>query len=134
LDHRPAELVDAFPTILEVAGIPAISGKPGINLLGPATRKASFAEVSDQLTTVAFMWRTDALKLILSFPKQAVLKGTVQLADVTDGELYDLKSDPKEWRNLYAMPEAATHRQRLSRELIDHLNTVALKPVKMEAQ
>lgn len=134
LDHRPAELVDAFPTILEVAGIPSISGKPGINLLGPATRKASFAEVSDQLTTVAFMWRTDALKLILSFPKQAVLKGTVQLADVTDGELYDLKSDPKEWRNLYAMPEAGTHRQQLSRELIDHLNAVALKPVKMEAQ
>jgi hypothetical protein len=73
------------------------------------------------------MWRTRERKLILTFPKPQVQQGTVQLTDVVAGELYDLQTDPKEWQNLYAKDESRAAREQLSRELIAHLNEVALK-------
>lgn len=130
VDHRPAEEVDIYPTLAALAGIPNNTGKPGENLLGPSARKAGFCEYSDRPEKVAFMWRTAECKLILSFPKAVVRKGTVQMADVVAGEMYDLKADPKEWQNIYAKAEAGAQRERMSRELIVHLNSVALKPAK----
>lgn len=130
MDHRMAEEVDLYPTIAALAGIPLPGGKPGENLLDVSARKAGFCEYSDRPGVVAFMWRTSTHKLILSFPKAVVRTGHVQPADVTAGELYDLKADPKEWRNLYATAEASTRRGQLSRELIDHLNAGTLKQMK----
>jgi arylsulfatase A-like enzyme len=127
LDHRMAEEVDIYPTIARIAGIPEIHGKPGENLLGPSARKAGFCEYSDRPAGVAFMWRTRERKLILTFPKEVVGQGAVQLADITAGEFYDLKADPKEWHNLYAQAESRTVREQMSRDLIAHLNEVALK-------
>ena len=127
VDHRPAEGVDLFPTILEAAGISRIGGKPGESLLGPATRKAGFCEFNDQPATVSFMWRTSERKLILTFSKECVAKGVVGSSDVVAGELYDLKADAREWHNLYGKDESRAERDRMSRELIVHLNDVALR-------
>jgi arylsulfatase A-like enzyme len=130
VDHRMAEEVDLYPTLAKLAGIPPLPNKPGENLLAPSSRKAGFCEYSDRPDGVAFMWRTRERKLILSFPKQQVQQGSVQLTDVVAGELYDLQTDPKEWQNLYAKDESRAAREQLSRELIAHLNEVALKPMK----
>jgi arylsulfatase A-like enzyme len=127
IDHRMAEEVDIYPTIARIAGIPEIHDKPGENLLGPSARKAGFCEYSDRPAGVAFMWRTRERKLILTFPKEVVGQGAVQLADITAGEFYNLKADPKEWHNLYAQAESRTVREQMSRDLIAHLNEVALK-------
>jgi|GEM_PF-405492 len=129
-DHRMAEQVDIYPTLAAIAGLPAISGKPGENLLSPSVRKATFCEYSDRPAKVAFMWRTSERKLILTFPKTCVEKGSVSLADVTAGEFYDLKADPKEWKNLYSTAEFKADQERMATELVAHLNTVALKKAK----
>ena len=127
VDHRLAEEVDLYPTIARIAGVSNIKGKPGENLLGPSARKGGFCEYSDRPGKVAFMWRTSERKLILSFPKDVVGQGRVQAADVLAGELYDLTADPKEWHNLYGNAESLAVREQMSKELIAHLNEVALK-------
>lgn len=127
LDHRPAESVDILPTILAQAGIPKAEGKPGENLLAPCSRKAAFCEFNDQPSTISFMWRTPQHKLILTFSKDCLRKGAVRLEDVTAGELYDLRTDSQEWNNLYAKQEHRAERERMSEELVSHLNRVALR-------
>ena len=80
------------------------------------------------------MWRTSERKLILTFPKTCIQKGSVSLADVIAGEFYDLKSDPKEWKNLYAKDEFKADQERMASELVSHLNNVALKKVSSSIQ
>ena len=127
LDHRMAEEIDIYPTIAKIAGIPDIRGKPGESLLEKSTRKAGFCEYSDRPGVVAFMARTSQRKLILSFSKEVVARGIVQASDITAGEFYDLKADPKEWDNLYAQSASLRERDEMTRDLIAHLNEVALK-------
>jgi len=126
-DHRPAELVDIVPTILEVAGIQGVSGKVGRSLLQTSTRKAAFCSFYDQPATAWFMWRTAEHKLILGLPKKRVQNGSARLEDVTAGELYDLKADPQEWHNFYTQPEYRVMRDEMSRGLLAYLNAVVLK-------
>ena len=73
------------------------------------------------------MWRTAEHKLILGLPKERLRSGSARPEDVTAGELYDLKADPQEWHNLYTQPEHRVVRDEMSRDLLTHLNTVALK-------
>lgn len=126
-DHRPAELVDIVPTILQVAGIPKVSGKVGQSLLEANKRTAAFCSFYDPPATAWFMWRTAEYKLILGFPKERIRNGSARPEDVTGGELYDLKADPKEWHNVYSRMEYRTVRDRMSQDLLSHLRTVALK-------
>jgi arylsulfatase A-like enzyme len=132
IDHRPAEEVDLYPTLAAIAGLPKISGKPGENLLGPSSRKASFCEYSDRPGIVSFMWRTSERKLILTFPKDSLQKASLELADVTAGEFYNLTTDVREWQNLYGKPECRSARDRMSVELLAHLNGVALKKATLQ--
>ena len=127
VDHRPAELVDVLPTILQAAGQPRIAGKPGEDLLGPSARRASFCEFNDQPGTVSFMWRTERRKLILTFPKEAIQDGAVPRERVKAGEFYDLRVDPQEWNNLYDRAERRAERERMTAELFAHLNGGALR-------
>jgi arylsulfatase A-like enzyme len=127
LDHRPAELVDVLPTIMAAASVPKVGGKPGLNLLGTAIRKASFCQFNDQAGTVSFMWRTLTNKLILTFPKPAITNGTAKQADVKAGEFYDLKADAKEWNNLYDKTAYRALRDTMCAELMEHLNDGALR-------
>ena len=75
------------------------------------------------------MWRTAEHKLILSFPKDNIGQSAVQAGAVSAGELYDLQADPKEWHNLYGAAAASKVRAQMTRELVAHLNNVALKKV-----
>ena len=129
-DHRMTEEVDIYPTIAAVAGITNLTAKPGENLLRPSARKAGFCEYSDRPNKVSFMWRTADRKLILSFPKDDIVKGAVQAGGVIAGELYDLKADPKEWHNLYGDAAWLKARDEMTRELATHINNVALKTAK----
>ena len=106
-DHRPAELVDLYPTILEAAGIETGARTVGLNLMGKKTREASFSALHARQHEAAFMWRTARYKLILRMKRNADDDASRYSAnDVIGGEFYDLRKDPQEWYDLYADPDA----------------------------
>jgi len=106
-DHRPAELVDLYPTILKAAGI-KIPGHPvGLNLLGQEKRQGSFCALHERRDEAAFMWRTPHYKLILRMKRNADdAASQYSRDDIIGGEFYDLRRDPQEWHDLYCDEEA----------------------------
>lgn len=130
IDHRPTELVDIVPTLLEVAGASAEQTLPGISLLGASGRKGSFCEFHgsgyERLQSApAYMWRSKEWKLILYLAGKAA--DAAFRVDQVKGELYDLGKDPQEWGNLYDMPDYAGIREELTRQLLMHLASVWAK-------
>ncbi len=104
-DPRPAELVDLYPTLLRAAGIQVPKTAAGLDLLGGATRPASFAALHERMGEAAFMWRTAAHKLILVMKRRADAS-QYTAADILGGEFYDLTNDAREWNDLYTSPGA----------------------------
>ena len=111
VDERPAELVDILPTIAKTAGVTLPANLPGLDLLGEKKHAASFCEFHDA-DGPAWMWRTPEWKLIF-FTDRRRTPGHEEIR----GELYDLKNDPHEWRNLYAAEAHAALRERLKTQL-----------------
>ena len=120
IDHRSAELVDVLSTILRVAGLENDNSKPGRDLLGPVVKFATFCEFHNQPKTAAYMWRNSDYKLILCMDKSHIKDG-FDHTDIVTGELYDLNKDPKEWNNIFDDEKYAAVRQKMSSELIRHL-------------
>ena len=85
---RPAELLDMYPTLVEAAGLPAKNGLDGHSLV-PQLKDASAPREWPAITTHnhdnhgirSERWRF------------------IQYADGSE-ELYDMKADPNEWKNL----------------------------------
>lgn len=122
-DDRYAELVDVVPTLLQIAGQTAPE-LPGSSLLDEPARAGCFAEMhgsgyEERQTAPAYMWRTREWKLILHLPGEAA--GATARIDEARGELYDLRTDPHEYDNLYEDPGHLPVRERLTRELLMHL-------------
>jgi len=69
-----------------------------------------------------YMWRTAEWKLILYLPGR--LDGAAAQALRAKGELYNLKDDPHEWKNLYSDKKYAAVREQMKTELLMHLACV----------
>ena len=119
-DHRPAELVDLYPTILKTANI-NIPGNPvGLNLLGGEKRPASFCGLHERKEEAAFMWRTKNHKLILRMKRNADDDASKYTSDdIIGGEFYDLRKDRQEWNDLYSSKNPIV--KRMTKELLGHL-------------
>lgn len=91
-DH-PAELLDMYPTLLELCGLPAQPGLEGVSLV-PQLRDAAARRERPAITThnpgnhsvVSDRWRY------------------IRYADGSE-ELYEIRSDPSEWLNLADDPQ-----------------------------
>ncbi len=118
IDHRPAELVDLYPTLTKVAGTKHQFNAPGLDLLSDQKRKGSFCEFHDS-GAPAYMWRTEKWKLIL-FSDQPMEQAKSSTQPMK-GELYDLENDPHEWKNLYHDEKYQKLREQLKTELIEHM-------------
>lgn len=118
VDERPAELVDVLPTIAQAAQGRIPAELPGLDLLGDKKHAASFCELNEA-DAPAYMWRTPGWKLIL-FTDRHASGGARQR-----GELYDLKSDPHEWRNLYTNETHTAIREQLKTQLLHHLVAIS---------
>lgn len=107
---RPAELLDIYPTLLELAGLPARDNLEGHSLV-PQLKDASAPRPWPAITTHNqgnHAIRDEAWRYI-------------RYADGSE-ELYDLASDPNEWTNLAGEPEHAAKKAELRAWLpkIDH--------------
>lgn len=118
IDNRPAELVDLYPTLVKAAGTKQQFASPGLDLLSDQIRKGSFCEYHDS-GAPAWMWRTKKWKLIL-FSDQSTHTAKSS-KEPFKGELYDLESDPHEWKNLYDSKAYQKIREQLKTELLEHL-------------
>ena len=125
-DGRPAELTDLVPTLMKAAGIAPDPRLPGSDLLSPCSRRGQFSEFhggggEKTQTAPSWMWRGDRYKLILF--RDGVITDDTPLR----GELYDLKSDPHEWYNLFDDPACADIKTQLLLELINRISTAFAK-------
>lgn len=86
--ERPAELLDIYPTLVELAGLPAAEGLEGMSLvaqlrdaMAPRERPAITTHNRGNHGIRSERWRY------------------IRYADGSE-ELYDMQSDPREWHNL----------------------------------
>lgn len=106
---EPVELVDLFPTITDLLGIPSPAELQGESLVpmikgeGTTSHKAIYAE-----SGAVKMLRGKRFKLV-HYPQQEY------------GELYDIQEDPLEMHNLYDDPAYAHIRAELQIALLDRL-------------
>ncbi len=123
-NHRPAELVDVYPTLLQAAGLDLPAKVAGKNLMVPdPLRPAGFCGLHERPGEAAFMWRTKDHKLILCFGRKPDAS-TYSASDITGGEFYDLNEDPEEWNNLYNAETYQAIRDKMTEELLSHLSTL----------
>lgn len=112
----PVGQVDLAPTFCEIAGVEKPEWMEGQALPADAraaqTRQAVFTEWDSEFGGVSISLRTlhrDGWTI--------TAYGRSSLYDGDEGELYDLKNDPLQWRNLWDDPSAAG----LKRELLEDL-------------
>ena len=102
---RPAELLDVFPTLLEMSGRPPRNDLEGHSLV-PQLKDAAASRPWPAITTHNHdnhTIRTERWRYI-------------RYADGSE-ELYDEQADPNEWRNLAADPKWAEAKQEMARWL-----------------
>ena len=92
---RPAELLDMYPTLVELCGLPAKAGLEGHSLM-PQLENAAAARDRPAITTH-------------NHDNHGVRSENWRYIRYADGsqELYDMRSDPNEWYNLAGKPEYA---------------------------
>jgi choline-sulfatase len=85
---RPAELLDLYPTLIELCGLPARDGLEGHSLL-PQLKDGNAARPWPAITTH-------------NHDNHSIRSERWRYIVYADGseELYDLRNDPNEWRNL----------------------------------
>jgi arylsulfatase A-like enzyme len=116
--RRPVELLDIFPTLLELAAFPSRNDLEGHSLV-PLLKNASAPREWPAITTHNHdnhSVRTERWRYI-------------RYADSSE-ELYDVQADANEWRNLASNPETAAIRK----ELAGWLPSVSQKPAPGSAQ
>jgi arylsulfatase A len=117
----PASSIDVFPTVLEVCGVTADAKPDGVSLL-------TALEGQQQSVRRPLFWHYPHYANQGSRPGGAVRDGNLKLIEFTDTgrrELYDLKADPSESRNLAA--EKAEQVKELAEMLAGWRKTVAAK-------
>ena len=90
--HRPAELLDIYPTLVELLGLPEKDGLEGISL-APQLRDADAPRERPAITTH-------------NHDNHGVRSERWRYIRYADGseELYDMEADPDEWHNLAGDP------------------------------
>ncbi len=102
----PVQLVDVYPTILEIAGGSPAEGLPGSSLLALPADGAPRRIVAETFyPRLHYGWSDLA----------SVIEGDVHFIDGPDPELFDLAADPRETRNL------VTARRPIASDLRRHL-------------
>jgi arylsulfatase A-like enzyme len=102
---EPASLLDLYPTLIELCGLPPREGLSGVSL-APLMRDPKLDTGRAVIST-------------FEAGNHAVIDSRWRYIRYADGseELYDTRSDPHEWTNLAGQPEHAARMKDLARRL-----------------
>ena len=106
-------MADLAPTLLEAFGLPPAPHMQGVSqwrtMLNPETPSRGWCLVENRVHPDYYVKTivTDRFKMNYVLNREA------------DGELYDLREDPDEFRNVYGHPDYAGVRMRLLEKLVD---------------
>ena len=105
LVHQPVGLIDIYPTILELCGLPAKATNEGRSLV---------PLINDPNTE----WRT-AIRTTYARGNHALRSDRYRYIRFEDGseELYDHQTDPNEWNNLAGQPESLPTLEKFRKQL-----------------
>ena len=123
---KPVGQVDLAPTFCEIAGLDVPDWMQGKPL--PRTDAEADKQGRERVFTEWDCKHVDGTTVNLrtihrdGYTITAYLPGTIY--DGTEGELYDLKEDPRQWRNLWDDPAYASLKSDLLADLKDHLPPV----------
>lgn len=149
--EQPVEQVDLAPTFCAIAGVepaPWMQGKI-LPLTEDGTRERALCEWDSQFPGYGFHFRSiyrDGYLLTRyepstqgrpngleeSWPQFAALTCKVRY-DGSEGELYDLKNDPRQWHNLWDDPKRKSLKTDLIADLYDSLPPERAPKLKVEA-
>jgi arylsulfatase A-like enzyme len=151
--EEPVGQLDLAPTFCAIAGVPAPSWMEGAALpTAPGSdRQRVITEWDSQFDKCGMHLRTiyrdgwvctvyEKSTRDVGFPAEPVLKAfgwTGATPDIvydgTEGELYDLRNDPLQWRNLWNDRSAKQRRSDLVADLYDHLPAPRMPALRVEA-
>ena len=108
LCDRPVSLLDLYPTLIDLCGLPEKSELEGESLL-PLLRNPAAPRKTPAITTVAYQ-------------SHSIRDEHFRYTRYTDGteELYNHRNDPHEWKNRASDPKLAAEKQRLAKWLPTH--------------
>jgi arylsulfatase A-like enzyme len=147
---QPVEQVDLAPTFCAIAGVEPAEWMQG-KVLPTAednTRQRAICEWDSQFPGYGFHLRSiyrDGFMLTRYEPSTSTPNGLEeswpQFAAITckvrydgsEGELYDLKNDPRQWQNLWSDPKHRSLKSDLIADLYDHLPPERTPKLKVEA-
>ena len=105
LCDRPVSLIDLYPTVLEISGLPMRDGLDGVSL-------------APLLENPVHEWDRP-VQMTFGYENHAVRTDRWRYIRYNDGgeELYDHNEDPNEWTNLAGNPEYSSVIERLKQSL-----------------
>jgi arylsulfatase A-like enzyme len=149
--EEPVGQLDLAPTFCAIAGVPVPEWMEGAPLpAAPGSGRervltewdSQFAQVGMHLRTI---YRDGYICTVYEKTTRdtgwdlarMIAGGDVPLPDLTydgsEGELYDVRADPHQWRNLWGDPAHAKLRADLVADLHDHLPRPRAEPLRVEA-
>ncbi len=123
------EMLDLAPTLLEAAGIPVTDGMQGKPLTALLTGKTSAHR--DSVFTEFYDVRPRSQQSVTASSVRTASSKLTVYHDLATGELYDLRKDPGEFRNLWDDPNSRPLKEELTLTLLNRLAaTVDPMPVR----
>ena len=119
INSDPVGHVDIAPTICQAAGLEVpdwMQGTPFPEMEGGSGRERTITEWYDT-------WDGNTVNLQTLYRDGWVLTryGKTNFYDGTEGELYNLEDDPRQWQNLWEDPARAAIKSDLLADLMDHM-------------
>lgn len=145
----PVTHVDLFPTFCDIAGVPVPGWVQGesLPLTADETRERAITTWDSQYRRVGMHLRTiyrDGYTLTSYLPSTRDKGGRFPILEAawgdmgkipkykgTEGELYDHKNDPLQWRNLWDDPAYASIKSDLLADLLDNIPPERTPPLKV---
>ena len=124
--HKPVELLDIYPTLLDMCGLPSNAKNEGQSL------KPLIEGSSSHWDKVAITTYRKQLKHCKATktpyrenPSHGIFDERYHYIMYSDGseELYDLQKDPNEWSNIASSPEVKPIKKRLNKSFSKQMNS-----------